>query len=77
MDARGNIFVTDTLNNRIRRISPDGQVSTVAGSGQAGSADGPADEAEFWYPTDIAVGPDGKLYVADWKNHRIRVVAVP
>jgi hypothetical protein len=49
-------------------------VSTVAGSGIAGYTDGPVSEAEFWYPTDIAVGSDGQLYIADWKNHRIRII---
>jgi hypothetical protein len=49
-------------------------VSTVAGNGVAGYADGPATQAEFWYPVDIAVGPGGQLYVADWKNHRIRII---
>lgn len=74
VDAKGNVYVVDSGAHRIRRVSRDGVVSTVAGNGQAGYADGPAAEAEFWYPTDIAVGPDGQLYVADWKNHRIRVI---
>lgn len=74
VDAKGNVYVVESGAHRIRRISPDGIVSTVAGSGTAGYADGPVSEANFWYPTDIAVGPSGKLYVADWKNHRIRVI---
>jgi sugar lactone lactonase YvrE len=74
VDTKGNIYVVDCGAHRIRRISPDGTVSTVAGNGQAGYADGSVSEAEFWYPSDIAVGPGGKLYVADWKNHRIRVI---
>jgi len=74
VDAEGNVYVVESGAHRIRRISPDGSVSTVAGNGTAGYADGPVSEAEFWYPTDIAVGPSGKLYVADWKNHRIRVI---
>ena len=74
VDANGNVYVVDSGAHRIRHISPDGVVSTVAGSGSAGYVDGPASEAEFWYPTDIAIGPGGKLYVADWKNHRIRVI---
>ncbi len=75
VDTKGNVYVVDSGAHRIRRISPDGVVSTIAGSGTAGYADGPASEAEFWYPTDIAIGPGGKLYVADWKNHRIRVIS--
>jgi sugar lactone lactonase YvrE len=74
VDAKSNVYVVDSGAHRVRRISPDGVVSTVAGSGTAGYADGPVSEAEFWYPTDIAVGPDGQLYIADWKNHRIRVI---
>jgi len=76
VDGEGNIYVVDCGAHRIRRISPDGVVTTIAGSGVAGYADGPAAEAEFWYPTDIAVGRDGQLYVADWKNHRIRVIGI-
>ena len=60
--------------HRIRLISSDGIVSTIAGSGVAGYADGSGTEAAFWYPTDIAIGRDGRLYVADWKNHRIRSI---
>jgi sugar lactone lactonase YvrE len=74
VDDTGNVYIVESGAHRIRRISPDGIVSTVAGSGIAGYADGPAREAMFWYPTDIAVGSAGKLYVADWKNHRIRVI---
>jgi sugar lactone lactonase YvrE len=74
--GKGNVYVVDCGAHRIRRISPDGVVSTVAGNGVADYSDGLAAQAEFWYPTDIAVGPDGRLYVADWKNHRIRVIAI-
>jgi DNA-binding beta-propeller fold protein YncE len=75
VDDQGYVYVVDSGAHRIRRISPEGSVSTIAGSGAAGYADGATSRAEFWYPTDIAVGPDGKLFVADWKNHRIRVIA--
>ena len=74
VDIEGNVYVVDSGAHRIRRISPDGIVHTIAGNGQAGYSDGPYLQAQFWYPTDIAVGPDGQLYVADWKNHRIRVI---
>lgn len=76
VDAEGNVYIVDSGAHRIRQISRDGMVSTIAGSGAAGYADGPAAEAEFWYPADIAVGPDGRLYVADWKNHRIRIITI-
>jgi sugar lactone lactonase YvrE len=75
VDDDGNVYVVDSGAHRIRLISPDGLVSTIAGSGVTGYADGPATEAAFWYPIDIAVGPGGKLYVADWKNHRIRIIS--
>lgn len=75
IDDEGNVYVVDSGAHRIRRISRDSVVSTVAGSGVAGYADGLASEAEFWYPTDIAVGPAGRLFVADWKNHRIRIIS--
>ncbi len=74
VDIKGNVYIVDSGAHRIRRISPDGIVYTIAGNGQAGYSDGPALKAQFWYPTDIAVGPDGQLFVADWKNHRIRVI---
>ncbi len=74
MDASGNIFVADADNYRIRRISPDGVVSTVAGSGISGYRDGPAGEAMFGYPTGIAVDKDGVLYVADRRTHTVRKV---
>jgi hypothetical protein len=77
VDAAHNVYVVDSGANRIRCISPAGVVSTVAGDGRAGYVDGPAAQAEFWYPTDIAAGPDGRLYVAGWKNHRIRAIRVP
>ena len=74
VDPAGGVVVVDCGGQRIRRISPEGVVTTLAGSGMTGYADGPADQARFWYPADVAAGPDGRVYVADWKNHRIRVV---
>jgi len=76
VDASGNVYVADTGNHRIRLISPDGLVSTLAGDGTPGLVDGPASEARFWYPMDVAVAPDGSIIVADWLNHRIRRVSL-
>jgi DNA-binding beta-propeller fold protein YncE len=71
----GVVFVADTLNYRIRRISPSGQVSTLAGSGSAGHADGPGVQAKFVYPYGIAVDQSGIVYVTDLSGHRVRQIA--
>lgn len=72
VDSDGNVFVADTGNNAIRKISPDGLVTTIAGTGTAGSADGAGFTATFRGPTGIAVSASGKIYVADCDNHTIR-----
>lgn len=76
-DAEGNLFVADTGNQRIRKISPDGIISTVAGMGEMGFAGdgGPAIEAQFAYPAAIAIDGEGSLYIADFNNHRIRKIS--
>jgi len=76
VDSTGNVYVADTGNNRIRKITPDGTVSAVAGSATdtAGYADGIKNEALFNGPTGIAIGSDGRLYVADTANNRLRVI---
>jgi sugar lactone lactonase YvrE len=73
----GSILVADTLNNKIRRIAPDGTITTVAGNGTAGNAGdtGLAGVAFLNGPRDVAVAPDGvTFYIADTGNHRIRKV---
>jgi sugar lactone lactonase YvrE len=72
----GALYLADTENNRIRRIGADGMVSTVAGVGThgAGGDGGPAVAAELAYPVDVAIGPEGALYIADTENHCIRKV---
>lgn len=65
------IYVADYGNNAIRRISFNGEVETIAGA-FAGYVEGPAGEARFSGPYALALGPDGALYVADSRNHRIR-----
>ena len=72
VDRRGNVYVADTYNDRIRRIAPDGSVTTVAGGDRPGNADGPASNAAFDTPSAIAVGKDGTLFVADTGNNAIR-----
>ena len=74
-DASGNVYVADLLNNRIRRVvAATGVVSTRAGSGTAGFADGPPTTAQFNGPTGVACDASGTLYIADRGNDRIRVV---
>jgi sugar lactone lactonase YvrE len=71
-DLRGNTFVVDSGNHRIRMIDPSGNVSTIAGKGPlSGLANGPGPDAEFSFPTAVAVGPDANVYVTDTFNHRI------
>jgi uncharacterized protein (TIGR03437 family) len=77
IDRAGNIYVADTANHRVRKISPDGTITTVAGNGSGGFAGdgGPPTQASLYYPKGLAVdASSGNLYIADWLNSRIRVV---
>jgi len=74
-DAAGNIYVADELNHRIRRITPGGVITTVAGNGTAGAENGPVASSRFSRPSGIAVGSDGTIYVSDSGNHRIRAIS--
>ncbi len=81
VDSKGNIFVADATNARIRKITPvadgkyeSGTVSTFAGTGVVGKANGKAAEATFNNPYDVAVDSKDNIYVADNSNHLIRKI---
>ncbi|GAA5074735.1 NHL repeat-containing protein [Lysobacter panacisoli] len=75
IDAAGNLFVADTGNHAIRKVTPQGVVTTIAGNGIPGFRDGAGAQAQFDGPIGIDIGRDGRLYVADTYNDRIRVIA--
>jgi hypothetical protein len=76
-DPAGNLFIADTGNNRIRMMTPDGEVTTIAGNGGYGLANGSGQSATFKFPSAVAVGPDDNVYVADTFNHCIRKLTRP
>jgi len=78
VDGGGNVYISDTGNNRIRKVAPDGKITTVAGNGLEGFAGdgGPATQAELSQPLQIAVDAAGNLYFADSGNLRVRKVTV-
>jgi len=76
LDGSGNLFIADNANHRIRKVSPEGIISTVAGSTAGNSGDGgPATSAQLNWPTGVAVDAPGNLYIADAANGRIRKVS--
>ena len=76
LDSDGSLYIADGANNRIRRVAPDGTISTVAGTGRADfSGDGgPASKANLSMPYSIALDRDGNLYVVDTGNYRVRKI---
>jgi sugar lactone lactonase YvrE len=83
VDKAGNVYVADTMNHRIRKIAPDGTVTTIAGSGDdfgplgGGYKDGPSSSARFKMPYGLIVDPNGDLIVGDTWNHKIRKIILP
>jgi len=75
-DSAGNLYIADRYNHAIRRLSPQGEVKTLAGNGEAGSEDGTGKKAAFNEPMGIVMGPDQALYVSDSQNNLIRRVTL-
>ncbi|WP_261559573.1 serine/threonine-protein kinase [Frankia tisae] len=75
-DKAGNIYIGDAKNSRIRKVTPAGVISTIAGTGTAGySGDGgPAAAAQLNSAEKVTTGPDGSVYFSDYENHRIRKI---
>lgn len=76
VDKNDNLYVADTTNNMIRRITPQGVVTTIAGSGSAGTGDGVGTSATFNAPTSLVVGPSGHIFVVDAGSSTIRKITV-
>src|ERR1700691_5200876 len=76
VDAAGNLFIADAANHRVRKVTPAGIVSTVAGSGHPGFSgdNGPASAAQLNQPYDVALDAAGNLYIADYGNQRVRAI---
>ncbi|RBM13184.1 RICIN domain-containing protein [Streptomyces sp. PT12] len=77
VDSTGVLYFSDYSNHRVRKITTDGKISTVAGTGTAGSKGdgGPAVSAQLNCPREVAVDGTGALYIADAENHRVRKVS--
>ena len=77
LDSAGNLFFADSQNNRVRKITPEGIVTTVAGSGVAGFTGdgGPAVNAQMRLPRSVSVDVAGNLYIGDFQNIRVRKIA--
>lgn len=74
VDAAGNVYVADMLNNLIRKVAPNGTTTTLAGNGEMGSKDGLDTAARFYFPNSLAVSTSGIVYVTDDINNLVRAI---
>ncbi|MCK5277433.1 MAG: gluconolactonase, partial [Cyclobacteriaceae bacterium] len=74
VDNSNNIYVADLANHAIRKVDSGGNVTTIAGDGTTGSTDGSIASARFNFPYDVDLDASGNLYIADDKNHKIRII---
>jgi len=73
VDSRGNVYIADSQNNRVRRVTPEGTINTIIGSGRRGDGgDGPALSIKLSFPHGVAVDRQDNIYVADTGNDRVR-----
>src|SRR5579872_4864121 len=77
VDPAGNVYIADFGNQRVRKVSPDGMIITIAGTGQKGSSGdgGPANAAQLMSPRNLALDSVGNLYVSEFEGHRVRRIA--
>ncbi|WPU94962.1 hypothetical protein SNE25_05430 [Mucilaginibacter sabulilitoris] len=75
LDASGNLYVADSFNSAIRKITPAGVVTTLTGTGSIGYLDGPIASAKFYAPQSIVADATGNLYIADLGNNMIRKIS--
>ncbi|WP_161992023.1 IPT/TIG domain-containing protein [Flagellimonas algicola] len=76
IDGNDNIYLVDGRNNKIKKITPSGEVSTIVGDGVSAYRDGPVETARFHDPTDIAIGKDGNLYLTERGFSTIRRISL-
>ncbi len=74
LDHEGNLLVTELGNHKIRKVTPQGKVTSFAGAAQAGKRDGSLGFARFHAPAGIAIAASGRIYIADSLNHQIRMI---
>jgi len=72
VDGEGNVYVADSKNHRIRKITTDGKVITIAGTGLAGNSVGKGTQSRLNWPAGVAVDKNGNVYIADYGNHCIK-----